>query len=77
MQKPHETTKPKSVTKHMLQSSRGLVSTFLFRVLNDKDDVSVETYEKVQHNIERCNMLPAWRPGQRSHRTNVIGIGRL
>ena len=45
------------------------------RVLNDKDDVSTETYERVQRVIQKLGHASSLAArGMRSHRTNVIGL---
>ncbi len=77
MQQRHMRTRPnrKSVTIHDVAKAAGVSVSTVSRVLNDKDDVAVETYEKVQHIIEEMQYASSLAArGMRSHRTNVIGM---
>ncbi len=67
--------KRKSITIHDVAREAGFSVSTVSRVLNDKDDVSPETYEKVQRVIEDlCYASSLAARGMRSHRTNVIGL---
>ncbi len=53
----------------------GVSVSTVSRVLNDKDDVSTETYEKVQHVIAELGYSSSLAATSlRSRRTNVIGV---
>lgn len=70
-------TKPnrKSVTIQDVARTAGVSVSTVSRVLNDKDDVSFETFEKVQRVINELQYASSLAArGMRSHRTNVIGL---
>ncbi len=53
----------------------GVSVSTVSRVLNDKDDVSLETYEKVQRVISELGYASSLAArSMRSHKTNVIGL---
>lgn len=65
----------KSVTIHDVAMAAGVSVSTVSRVLNDKADVSVDTYKKVQRVIEDMHYASSLAArGMRSHRTNVIGL---
>ena len=65
----------KSVTIQDVARTAGVSVSTVSRVLNDKDDVSFETFEKVQQVIEDLQYASSLAArGMRSHRTNVIGL---
>lgn len=67
--------KRKSITIQDVAREAGFSVSTVSRVLNNKDDVSLETYEKVQRVIERLRYASSLAArGMRSHRTNVIGL---
>jgi LacI family transcriptional regulator len=65
----------KSVTIHDVAEAAGVSVSTVSRVLNDKDDVAAETYEKVQSVIQELGYASSLAArGMRSRRTNVIGL---
>lgn len=67
--------KKRSATINDVAREAGVSVSTVSRVLNNKDDVSVATFEKVQdviHTLGYTSSLAA--RGMRSHRTNVIGL---
>ncbi|MEW5960079.1 MAG: LacI family DNA-binding transcriptional regulator [Chloroflexota bacterium] len=53
----------------------GVSVSTVSRVLNDKDDVAIETYEKVQRVIDELGYASSLAAkSMRSHKTNVIGL---
>ncbi len=70
-------TKPnrKSVTIQDVAKASGVSVSTVSRVLNEKDDVALETYEKVKQVITELQYASSLAArGMRSHRTNVIGM---
>jgi LacI family transcriptional regulator len=70
-------TKPyrKSITIQDVAKAACVSVSTVSRVLNNKDDVAFETYEKVQQVIEQLNYTSSLAArGMRSRRTNVIGV---
>jgi LacI family transcriptional regulator len=65
----------RSVTIHDVASLAGVSVSTVSRVLNDKDDVAAETYEKVQQVIREIGYASSLAAkSMRSRRTNVIGL---
>jgi LacI family transcriptional regulator len=65
----------KTVTIQDVAEAAGVSVSTVSRVLNDKDDVAPETYEKVQKVIEGLNYTSSLAArSMRSRRTNVIGL---
>jgi len=65
----------KSVTIHDVAEAAGVSVSTVSRVLNDKDDVAADTYEKVQNVIQTMGYTSSLAArGMRSRRTNVIGL---
>lgn len=65
----------KSITIHDVAKAAGVSVSTVSRVLNDKDDVAFETYEKVQRIINEMNFASSLAArGMRSHHTKVIGM---
>jgi len=65
----------KSVTIQDVAEAAGVSVSTVSRVLNDKDDVSSATYEKVQNIIQQLGYASSLAArGMRSSRTNVIGL---
>ena len=65
----------KSITIHDVAASAGVSVSTVSRVLNDKDDVASETYERVQQVVSELGYASSLAArGMRSHRTNVIGL---
>jgi len=65
----------RSVTIHDVAKAAGVSVSTVSRVLNDKDDVSPETSEKVQSVIEALGYTSSLAArSMRSRRTNVIGL---
>jgi LacI family transcriptional regulator len=65
----------KSVTINDVAEAAGVSVSTVSRVLNDKDDVAIDTYEKVQGVIEEMGYASSLAArGMRSRRTNVIGL---
>ncbi len=68
--------RPKTVvTIQDVAKEAGVSVSTVSRVLNDKDDVSLETYEKVQGVIQELGYTSSLAArSMRSHRTNLIGL---
>ena len=65
----------KAITIHDVAAAAGVSVSTVSRVLNDKADVSAETYERVQQVIEELGYASSLAArGMRSQRTNVIGL---
>jgi LacI family transcriptional regulator len=65
----------KSITIHDVAQAAGVSVSTVSRVLNDKDDVAPETYEKVQGVIQEMGYTSSLAArSMRSRRTNVIGL---
>lgn len=65
----------KPITILDVAKAAGVSVSTVSRVLNDKDDVSLETYEKVQKVIEDLGFTSSLAArGMRSHRTRIIGL---
>jgi LacI family transcriptional regulator len=65
----------KTVTIHDVARASGVSVSTVFRVLNDKDGVAIETYESVQDVIaELGHTFSLAAKSMRSRRTRVIGI---
>jgi LacI family transcriptional regulator len=65
----------KPVTIHDVAKAAGVSISTVSRVLNDKDDVAPETYERVQQVISELGYVSSLAArGMRSRRTNVIGL---
>jgi LacI family transcriptional regulator len=65
----------KSVTIYDVAAAAGVSVSTVSRVLNDKDDVAVETYEHVRKVIGELGYASSLAArGMRSRRTNVIGL---
>ena len=65
----------KSVTIQDVAKAAGVSVSTVSRVLNDKDDVSQETYERVQQVIAELEYVSSLAArGMRSYHTNVIGL---
>jgi LacI family transcriptional regulator len=65
----------KSITIHDVAAAAGVSVSTVSRVLNDKDDVAAETYERVQQVIAELGYASSLAArGMRSSRTNVIGL---
>jgi LacI family transcriptional regulator len=65
----------KSVTIREVASAAGVSVSTVSRVLNDKDDVAAETYERVQQVIAELGYSSSLAArSMRSRRTNVIGL---
>ncbi|MBN1265924.1 MAG: LacI family DNA-binding transcriptional regulator [Anaerolineales bacterium] len=65
----------KSVTIQDVAEAAGVSVSTVSRVLNDKDDVAAETYEKVQQVVHELGYVSSLAArGMRSRRTNVIGL---
>ena len=63
------------VTIRDVAKTAGVSVSTVSRVLNDKDDVAPETYEKIQRVIETLGYTSSLAAkGMRSRRTNVIGL---
>ncbi len=66
---------PRAVTIHDVAKAAGVSVSTVSRVLNDKDDVAVETHEKVQRVIADLGYTSSLAARSlRSRRTNVIGL---
>ncbi|HQE93007.1 MAG TPA: LacI family DNA-binding transcriptional regulator [Anaerolineae bacterium] len=64
-----------SLTIRDVAEACGVSVSTVSRVLNDKDDVSAETYEKVRRVIAELGYTSSLAAtGMRSRRTNVIGV---
>ena len=67
--------KKRAATIQDVAREAGVSVSTVSRVLNGKDDVAFETYEKVQHVIEELGYASSLAArGMRSRRTNVIGL---
>jgi LacI family transcriptional regulator len=65
----------KSITIQDVAQAAGVSVSTVSRVLNDKDDVAPETYEKVQSIIQEMGYTSSLAArSMRSRRTNVIGL---
>jgi len=65
----------KSITIHDVAQAAGVSASTVSRVLNDKDDVSLETYQRVQQIIDELGYTSSLAArGMRSRHTNVIGL---
>lgn len=65
----------KSITIQDVAKAAGVSVSTVSRVLNDKEDVAVETLEKVRAVIEETGYVSSLAArGMRSHHTNVIGL---
>jgi LacI family transcriptional regulator len=65
----------RSVTIHDVAKAAGVSISTVSRVLNNKDDVSLETYKKVQTVIASLRYTSSLAArSMRSHQTNVIGL---
>jgi LacI family transcriptional regulator len=65
----------KTVTIYDVAETAGVSVSTVSRVLNKKDDVSPETFEKVQQVIQELGYASSLAArGMRSRRTNVIGL---
>jgi LacI family transcriptional regulator len=65
----------RSVTIHDVAKAAGVSVSTVSRVLNEKDDVALETYEKVQEVIASLGYASSLAArGMRSHHTRVIGL---
>lgn len=64
-----------NVTIRDVAAAAGVSVSTVSRVLNDKDDVAPETYERVQEVIRQLGYASSLAArGMRSRRTNVIGL---
>lgn len=69
--KPIKTT----ITIRDVAKAAGVSVSTVSRVLNNKDDVALETYERIQGVIQRLGYTSSLAArSMRSHRTNVIGL---
>ena len=65
----------KNITIHDVAAAAGVSISTVSRVLNDKDDVSAETYQNVQRVIAELGYASSLAArGMRSRRTKVIGL---
>lgn len=65
----------KSITIHDVAAAAGVSVSTVSRVLNDKDDVAADTYDRVQQVIGELGYASSLAArGMRSRRTNVIGL---
>lgn len=65
----------RSITIQDVATAAGVSVSTVSRVLNDKDDVALDTYERVQQVISELGYASSLAArGMRSHRTNVIGL---
>jgi LacI family transcriptional regulator len=65
----------KSVTIYDVANAAGVSVSTVSRVLNDKDDVAIETYESVKKVISELGYASSLAArGMRSRSTNVIGL---
>jgi len=65
----------KAITIQDVAKAAGVSVSTVSRVLNDKDDVAPETYEKVQGVIDELGYTSSLAArSMRSHNTNVIGL---
>src|SRR5512146_3009307 len=66
---------PKTITIQDVAKAAGVSVSTVSRVLNGKEDVALDTIEKVQTVIEKLGYASSLAArGMRSHRTNVIGL---
>lgn len=66
---------PKAITIQDVAKASGVSVTTVSRVLNGKDDVALETIEKVKRVVQELGYASSLAArGMRSHRTNVIGL---
>src|SRR5512136_983944 len=64
-----------TVTIQDVAKEAGVSVSTVSRVLNDKDDVAPETYERIQGVIQRLGYTSSLAArSMRSRRTNVIGL---
>lgn len=64
-----------TLTIRDVAKAAGVSVSTVSRVLNDKDDVAPQTYERVQSVIEELGYMSSLAArGLRSHRTNLIGL---
>ena len=69
------TSAKKSVTIRDVAEAAGVSVSTVSRVLNDKDDVAPDTYEKVQEVVAELGYTSSLAArSMRSHRTNVMGL---
>ena len=74
-QNPMRRTTRKSVTIYDVAAAAGVSVSTVSRVLNNKDDVAAETYDRVQQVISELGYASSLAArGMRSRRTNVIGL---
>lgn len=67
--------KKSTVTIRDVAKTAGVSVSTVSRVLNDKDDVAPETYDKIQTVIQELGYTSSLAAkSMRSHRTNVIGL---
>jgi LacI family transcriptional regulator len=65
----------KPITIHDVARAAGVSVSTVSRVLNDKDDVAADTYDKIQRVIAELGYASSLAArGMRSRRTNVIGL---
>lgn len=65
----------KSITIHDVAQAAGVSVSTVSRVLNEKDDVAAETYDRVKAVINELGYASSLAArGMRSRRTNVIGL---
>jgi LacI family transcriptional regulator len=65
----------KSITIHDVAQAAGVSVSTVSRVLNNKDDVATETFQRVQKVIGQLGYASSLAAiGMRSRRTNVIGL---
>jgi LacI family transcriptional regulator len=66
---------PKPVTIHDVAEAAGVSVSTVSRVLNDKDDVAPETYDRVRQVVSELGYVSSLAArGMRSRQTNVIGL---
>jgi LacI family transcriptional regulator len=67
--------KKRSITIHDVANAAGVSVSTVSRVLNDKDDIAPETYERVKHIISEMGYTSSLAArSMRSTRKNVIGL---
>lgn len=67
--------RPPSTTIRDVAAAAGVSVSTVSRVLNNKDDVAEDTYDKVRQTIEKLGYTSSLAArSMRSHRTNVIGL---
>lgn len=65
----------KAVTIHDVAKAAGVSVSTVSRVLNEKDDVALETFENVRRVIKELGYTSSLAArSMRSHRTNIIGL---